>query len=170
MSLLCLLVFSICVLHNSLLTLDVFFTEHGCNHWVGWGEFFALQIQHGFYLSIIFLFLLPFLIAGIMIATRGLDVTFSEFLELFLSCMYFLSVEVYLWQNSILGYWYQIIQICTCINSQLIGNNPILPMVIMQTGVTLNMHHKKVSLKGITLKGITCRGFNNFSYKRPLKV
>lgn len=72
MSFLCLLVFSICVLHNSLLTLDVFFTEHGCNHWVGWGECFALQIQHECYLSrSSFCFLLSFLITGLMIATRA---------------------------------------------------------------------------------------------------
>lgn len=60
MSFLCLLVFSICVFHNSLLTLDVFLTEHGCNHWVGWGESFALQIQHDCYLSNNFLFSFSF--------------------------------------------------------------------------------------------------------------
>lgn len=42
---------SSCVLHDSCLTLDVFFTEYGCNHRVRWGESFVLRVQHGCFLS-----------------------------------------------------------------------------------------------------------------------
>ena len=147
MSFLCLLVFSICVLHNSLLTLDVFFTEHGCNHWVGWGECFALQIQHECYLSrSSFCFLLPFLITGLMIATRAWHwCDLFRVLELFLSCKYSLSMEV-----------------LHCIYDK------IQYSVIGIKSSKLYMHQSKADWqqKGIALKGIMKKGITLISITR----
>lgn len=91
MSFLCLLVFFVCVLHNSSLTLDVFFTEHGCNHWVGWGEFLLSKFSATAICQASFCFLLPSLNILWLLPGFDFDVTFSEFLKLFLSYMYSLS-------------------------------------------------------------------------------
>ena len=151
MSFLCLLVFSICVLHNSLLTLDVFFTEHGCNHWVGWGECFALQIQHECYLSrSSFCFLLPFLITGLMIATRAwLWCDLFRVSRIILILHVFLvygGITLYLWQNSILSNWYQIIQIVHASIQSWLATKRHRPE---------RYHEKGITLISITWKGIT---------------
>lgn len=110
MSFLCLLVFFVCVLHNSSLTLDVFFTEHGCNHWVGWGEFLLSKFSATAICQASFCFLLPSLNTLWLLPGFDFDVTFSEFLKLFLSYMYSLSFNWFhntlLWSHTLYYvYW-----------------------------------------------------------------
>ena len=156
MSFLCLLVFSICVLHNSLLTLDVFFTEHGCYHWVGWGEFFALQIQHDCYLSIIFCFLLAFLIAVPMIATST-----------WLWCDLFRVPRIILILHVFLVFYIEVydkIQFSVIIDIKSSKLYKHQSKAKWQQADSTNSHYanrhdaKKAFQKGIALKGITLKG------------
>lgn len=131
----------------------------------------AIYLDHLFVFFFLFLLLALWLLPGL-----DFDVTFSESLELFLSCMYSLSMEVLHCiydkiQYSVIGikssklYMHQSKaerQQADSTNSQMLRKQALRWKGVRLEGITLKgiALQKGITRNGITLKGVTRKGIN----------